>query len=324
MNSTCLVTRLFMLTWIVLFSGCEGAIPDYAVGTVERDRIELVADSTEPIVAINVSEGDQVETGSELLVQDNARITAQLAKALAERDLALARLQEAEAGPRVQALDRSRARLAAGESRVTTARLELEREKSLIRQNYASESRVNILQGRYDEAVARREEGSAELAELLEGSRAETIDQARAALKATQAIVSDLQISMARTTVRSPVAGVVESLPFELGERPPVGRYVVAVLANGRTYARVHIPEPLRTRLHSGTPAMLRIDGYEQEFSGQIRWISSEAAYTPYYALTQRDRSRLSYLAEIDFLDGADLPAGIPVEARFPSIAESR
>jgi HlyD family secretion protein len=315
-------TQLFVTAWMVLLCGCESAVHDFAVGTVERDRIELVADTTEPIVAINVLEGDRVEKGSELIVQDNARIAAKLAKALAERDLALARLQEAEAGPRVQALDRSRARLAARESAVTTAQLELEREKSLIRQNYASESRVNILQGRHDEAVARLEEGSAELAELLEGTRIETVDQARAALNASNAVVSDLQISMARSTVRSPVAGVVESLPFELGERPPVGLYVVAVLADGRTYARVHIPEPVRTRLRSGTPATLRIDGYKQEFAGQIRWISNEAAYTPYYALTQRDRSRLSYLAEIDFLDAGDIPSGIPVEARFPTLAK--
>ena len=55
-----------------------------------------------------------------------------------------------------------------------------------------------------------------------------------------------------------------------------------------------------------------------------IRWISSEAAFTPYFALTQHDRSRLSYLAEIDLTDGGDLPAGIPVEARFPELPTSR
>jgi HlyD family secretion protein len=47
--------------------------------------------------------------------------------------------------------------------------------------------------------------------------------------------------------------------------------------------------------------------------------ISSEAAFTPYYALTERDRDHFSYLAEIDLVDEAarDLPTGLPVEVRF-------
>ncbi len=315
---------LMLLLIAVLFSlsGCEYEQAEFAVGTVERDRIELAADSTEPIVAIHVVEGDRVEKGAELLVQDAARVNTMLARACAERDLALARLKEAETGPRTQAIDRSEARLAAAVSSVETARLELEREKSLIKQNYASESRVNILQGDHDEALARHSEISAELAELREGTRTEAIDQARASYAASVASVSDLQISLERVTVRAPVAGVIETLPFELGERPRLGDPVVALLADGRVYARVHIPQPLRTRLQSGDPAMLRIDGYAQEITGTLRWISSEAAFTPYYALTQHDRSRLSYLAEIDLAADSVIPSGVPVEARFPSLAD--
>jgi HlyD family secretion protein len=31
-----------------------------------------------------------------------------------------------------------------------------------------------------------------------------------------------------------------------------------------------------------------------------VRWVSSEAAFTPYFALTERDRGRLSYVAKVD------------------------
>ena len=50
-----------------------------------------------------------------------------------------------------------------------------------------------------------------------------------------------------------------------------------------------------------------------------MRTLSHDAAFTPYYALTQHDRGRLSYLAEVE-LDGvatATLPTGVPVEVRF-------
>ena len=52
--------------------------------------------------------------------------------------------------------------------------------------------------------------------------------------------------------------------------------------------------------------------------SGTVRWVSSEAAFTPYEALTERDRGRLSYEAKIDIDDRTRrLPDGVPLEAEF-------
>jgi HlyD family secretion protein len=300
-------------------TGCDLEQSDFAVGTLERDRIELVADSNEPIVEISVREGTHVAPGDIVLQQERARADALLAGAVAQRDVAMARLAEAEQGPRAQAIAQGRARVAAAESAVVTAGHELQRAVSLVARNYSSQNRVDILQGHHDEAIARREEARAALDELMEGTRSETIDQARSSYAAAAARVAELQINVERAALRSPVSGVIEALPFEIGERPAMGQIVGVVLADSRTYARVHIPEPIRTRLRPGMAAEVRIDGYADDFPGRIRWISSEAAFTPYFALTQHDRSRLSYLAEIDLdgADAADLPAGIPVEVRF-------
>jgi HlyD family secretion protein len=49
-----------------------------------------------------------------------------------------------------------------------------------------------------------------------------------------------------------------------------------------------------------------------------VRWVSSEAAFTPYYALTERDRGRLSYVAKIDIGETRQrLPDGVPVNVEF-------
>jgi len=313
--------------WIVaapLFCpGCGIEHNDLAVGTLERDRIELVADSNEPIIGIPVSEGARVAPGAVIVDQDRARAEALLAQAVAQRDAAHAQLAEAEEGPRAQDIEQGRARLAATESAMRTAASELEREISLVAKNYSSQNQVDVLQGRHDEAAARYREARAALDELLEGTRSQAIDQARSSYAAAAARVAELEISVARATVRSPVAGVVEALPFEIGERPGVGQAVAVVLANGTTYARVHVPEPVRTGLRPGMAAQVSIDGYTDVFPGRIRWIASTADFTPYYALTQHDRSRLSYLAEIDLDEAraADLPVGIPVEVRFSTVA---
>lgn len=313
--------RLFLAALSFLLAGCDRDDLDYAVGTIERYRIDVVADSGEPVIELHVAEGDAVEPGMPLLVQDPGKLKIALTQARSEEAVAFARLREAEAGPRAQEIDKARAQLASAKAALATAENELARQRSLIERHYASESRVNLLQGEVDTAAARVEEIAAQLAELLEGTRSEQIDQALASYAAAQARVADLSFDLERTVVRSPVAGVVEGLPFRLGERPARGQVVIALLSDERTFARVHIPQPLRTRVALGDSALIRVDGHEKDYPGHVRWISSEAAFTPYYALTQHDRSRLAYLAEIDLVDGIILPAGVPAEVRFPDLA---
>ncbi|MCZ6658357.1 MAG: HlyD family efflux transporter periplasmic adaptor subunit [Gammaproteobacteria bacterium] len=313
--------------WLVfaglLLMGCEKPLSEVpALGTLERDRIELVADSNEPIRAVLLQEGDTVEIGDAIVIQDTERADAALAGAIAEEAAAKAALAEAEEGPRVQEIQQGRARLEAAKSARQTARYELDRQISLVERNYSSQSLVDILQGRYEESLARETEATAALDELLEGTRFETIDQVRHRFAAASATVRNLQITKRRATLRSPVAGVVEALPFEVGERPPIGSTAAVVLASAPTYARVHISEPVRTRVNSGTRAEVHIDGYAQAFPARVRWVAADAAFTPYFALSQHDRSRLSYVAEIDLIgdDVGRLPVGVPVQVTFPGL----
>ena len=113
--------------------------------------------------------------------------------------------------------------------------------------------------------------------------------------------------------------GQIDALPFEIGERPPVGAIVVALLADGAPYARVHVPAPVRVQLEPGARALIYVDGQAEPFEGTLRSVAHDASFTPYFALSQRDRSRLSYLAEVVLSDprARPLPTGIPVEVYF-------
>ena len=120
--------------------------------------------------------------------------------------------------------------------------------------------------------------------------------------------------------------GPIDRLSEARGHR--AGATVAVLLASGRIYARVYVSEPMRTRLTIGSRAEVRLDGFTQPLIGHLRWIASSAAFTPYFALNQHDRSRLSYLAEVDLdtgslqIDEIDLPVGVPVEVTFPGLTE--
>lgn len=264
-----------------------------------------------------------METGEILLTQDAARAQVALKRAQAEVAVAHSALAEAEKGPRQQQITRARSRLTATESATATLRAELDRELALLERQLISKASIDITQGKYNEAVARQAEAQAALEELLEGTRSEEIDQARAHHAAALANLQNLEITLARANIIAPVSGTIESLPFEIGERPPSGATVVILLAEGPTYARVHISEPLRAILQPGHQALIQLDGYDDPLAGKLRWVSSRAAFTPYFSLNQHDRSRLSYVAEIDVVGTADnLPVGIPVEVTFRGLAD--
>lgn len=117
-----------------------------------------------------------------------------------------------------------------------------------------------------------------------------------------------------RLRLTAPRPGRVDALPYEVGERPPRGAAVALLLADGAPYARVHLPTELRARARIGDAATVRVEGFSETFSGRFRSISNEAAFTPYYALTEEDRGRLAYLAEVELTDpAADPPTGLPV-----------
>jgi HlyD family secretion protein len=308
------------IAWLVALAACGSDPSDLpAVGTLERDRIELVAEANEPIVEVLVREGDEVAEGQRLLQLDDALLAAQSARAEAARDELRARLAESERGPRAERIREARARLSGAESAVRNAEADYERARALEQRAFESQARSDLLRARRDEALARRDEYRATLEALERGSTSEELDQARGALAAAEAHVAEIGIRRARLAVRAPRAGRVDALPFELGERPPTGAVVAVLLAAGRPYARVYVPAPLRVRIANGSRARVSVAGLDGDLAGTVRMLSHDAAFTPYYALTQHDRGRLSYLAEveIDGMNGDELPTGVPVEVRF-------
>jgi len=307
------------LVGVALLAAACGDGSAVLVGTLERDRIELVAEAQEPIVEILVREGDAVEPGRLLLRQDATRLGAELREREGNRTRAAARVAELERGTRAERIEQARARLEGARQSLRIARRELERARSLRDQGVASQEAVDRAERTFEQAQAERDAAEASLAERVTGPTAEELAQARAGLAAAEGAAAALRVRLERLSVRAPRAATVDALPFEEGERPPPGATVAVLLADGPPWARVFVPEPVRVRVRPGTAAVVRVDGLDRDFRGRVRRVSREAAFTPFYALTERDRSRLAFEAEIDLVDDAAraLPAGIPVEVAF-------
>jgi HlyD family secretion protein len=290
------------------------------VGTLERDRIEIKVESAEPILAIPVVDGQQVLAGTLLLQQDPARAQAKLAGASAERDRLKARLAELERGPRQEEIRESRARLEGQQALTVNAAAELQRVRAMFERELTSEAILDVAEANWKSATADETAAREALAALLNGTTPEELQQAAAAVEVAEAQALIAEIELQRTRLLAPVAGVVDKVLFELGERPPANTTVAVLLDGSSAYARVYVPEHMRARIQPGNEVAVRIDGVDEPLQGTVRWVSSDASFTPYFALTEHDRSRLSYLAEIDVPGAAGLPSGVPLEATLPAV----
>jgi HlyD family secretion protein len=310
------LARWVSMVGLLSLAACSRSERDEIVGTLERERLELTAEAHEPIVDVFAREGDAVQAGAKLLRQDLGAMQARLDQAIAVQRVAERRLAELVKGPRAQEIAEARAALESAGSALVTETNEYGRVNDLVERKLLSQSALDQARARRDSAAGASKQAAARLNLLLEGTRVEEVEQAEAALKQAQAALAEVQISAARYTIVAPRAGRVEAIPYELGERPPAGAPLIVMLADGMPYARVYVPETRRTQFMAGSKVAVRVDGHEGPLTGVVRFVSAQAAFTPYYALTQEDRTRLSYLAEIDLpdADAAQLPTGIPVQ----------
>ena len=308
---------LFIAT--VLATACSDAKPPVAVGTLERHRIELRAERQEPILRLAVKEGDRVKAGDVIVELDSRRIVALLGQAEAARDLASARLAEVVRGFRYEEIDQARAQLAEARAALIQHQPNLDRARRLVADGVEPQSVLDTAEANNTAAEARVDAARSALEKFLNGATVEELDQARAEVARTEAEIAKLAIDAERMIVTAPRAGTVDALPFREGDEPAVGSPVVVLLADDAPFARVYVPAELRPGAVAGATTSVAVDGFDLPFKGVIRFVSAEAAFTPYYALTERDRGHFTYLAEIDLVDDTarDLPTGLPVEVSF-------
>jgi len=309
---------ILLPTLLTLLAGCNhGSAPPPLLGTLEWDRIAAVAEVSEPITQILVKEGDHVDADQLLMTLDPRRVQAQLDAARADQQRLSAALDELRHGARIETIDASRAALARAQAAAANALLVRDRARRGAKEGAQAQADLDNANAALRQADADANAARANLDELLHGTRPEDLAQGEAALAQAQASVAQLTVTLERLSVRAPRAGRIDTLPFKLGDRPPQGAGVVSLLVGDAPYARVFVPETQRVGIKQGSRFNIKVEGIEHAFTATALRIASEASFTPYYALTGDDASRLVYRAELG-LDGAqarDLPAGVPCQA---------
>ncbi|AYV13391.1 HlyD family secretion protein [Shewanella algae] len=309
---------LILTATLLLLQACGDNGESRAMGTLERDRIQLSAPVAEQIADIHVAEGDKVEAGQLLLQLDSRSAAARVAQRRAELAEAGARLDELQQGARVEERRAARAAIEAATAAATEARLRYQRTRELFTAKVVGQAELDAAIAERDHTKALVEQANEQWLQLENGTRSEQLAQAEARVAAAAAALKAEEKALDDLSLRAPLASEVDILPWKRGDRVAQGTQLVALLALDKPYARVYLPQTAISKLSRGDKLEVWVDGVEQPLKGTVRNIRSQPAFTPFYALNERDRARLMYLTDIDVEGAESLPSGLALEARLP------
>jgi HlyD family secretion protein len=247
-------------------------------GTVEVTEVEISPELSAKIVALHHWEGDQVKEGDPLLDLDRSDLET--------------RLWEAEAAKRAAAAQVSLAR-----ARMENSERDYNRYLQLYQAKVISASVYDGIKTAYE--VAKK-----------------TFDASQHQYKGAQSQVENLQVQLQKTHIVSPITGLVLERSVEAGEVIFPGIVAMTIGDIRNPWVRVYIGEPDIGKVRIGQQASVVVDAYpKRQFSGTLRYIASEAEFTPKNVQTFEERIKLVYEAKV-YLSNEEgiLKPGMPAD----------
>jgi HlyD family secretion protein len=267
--------RFLVLAALVL-AACGGEQPD-AYGNFEATEVTVAAEVGGRLLAFTIEEGDRVARDSVVGLVDTVPLVLERQGLVARRAAAAARTREA--GSNIGALEVQR----------TIADRELARTERLLRQSAATAQ-----QG--DQA----EQGARVVREQLAGAHAAQ-SSARQEVAALEAQVASIDDKLARSRVRSPLAGTVLARYVEAGEFVQPGQPLFKLASLDSLTFRAYVSNAELSGLTLGQEVRVGVDRADSiaTVPGRITWIASSAEFTPTPIQTRDERADQVYAVKV-------------------------
>lgn len=262
---------IIVVLWLVAGNRKSSAVKVMTEKAAKRDIVESVAasgriypevevkissDVSGEIIELLVSEGDTVKQG-QLLCRINPELYE---SAMAEMK---ATLNNAKAG------------LATYEAQVSRAKANLKQQEA----NYKRQQKLFA-----DKVISLSEFESAEAAYNIAKADSETAEKnvlaAKYTVESTAARLEESQRNYGRTSIYSPISGIVTSLSVEKGERvvgtsQMAGTEMMRISQFAFVEVRVDVNENDIIRIHKGDTANVEVDAYKgQKFKGVVSQVA--------------------------------------------------
>ncbi len=284
------------LAWLLGACGPQGDRP--LQGYVEGEYVRVAAPFAGAMQQLAVKRGDQVAIGAPLFSLERENEIA--ARRQAERQLqgAEARLANLKTGKRPPEIatvaEQLQQALAARE--LSTANLK--RQESLAKSGFISGAALDDARTalKRDQAVVAQLQASVATARMP--ARPDEIRAAEADAAAASDALAQADWRVAQRAISAPIGGRVNDTYYVVGDWVPAGSPVVNLLPAGNVKIRFYVPEPSIGKLKPGQTLSFSCDGCGAPTPATITFISDRAEFTPPVLYSKENRAKLVYLVE--------------------------
>lgn len=290
-------TNSLVIIAVFFLTGCSNKADQAdAYGNFEATEVIVSAETSSRIMKFDVTEGTEIDQGSDIALIDTTLYHLQKAEIKAGMKGVRTRINSINAQNDI--LDQQIANL-----NVNIARIE-----NMLKDDAATKKQYDDLEGQVavleKQIAANNTQKASVAAELL-------VYESKAATLNEQII---------RSCVKSPLKGTVMEKYAEAGETAAAGKPLVKIADLSLIKLKVYVSGAQLESIRTGQKVIVRIDKGKKNYSsfkGTISHISGKAEFTPKIIQTKEERVTFVYAVTIDVENDGSMKSGMPGEAIF-------
>lgn len=260
-----LIAALFLIHMPLKISGHFTVLPQH--------NADVRAEAEGIIQEIYVNEGDEVKRKALIARLSDRDYTAELHKTKADIEAKEAELRLLEAGAKPEEIEIVKNQITKAQELLVFARNEVNRNQSLVNQNYISIAEFEDSKARATVREKELQDAQGKLKLLRAGNRQEELEAMKANIRSLQTHERFIKEQLAALEILSPIDGVVTThkLREKIGENVKKGDLVAEVYAMKFVNVEIAVPENEIGEVRIGQKVILKARAYPQEtFEGKV------------------------------------------------------
>jgi HlyD family secretion protein len=290
-------TKSLIVIAVFLIAGCKNKADQAdAYGNFEATEIIVSAETSGRILKFDVTEGTEIDQGSEIAIVDTTLFHLQKAEINAGMKGVITRINSINAQNDIL------------NQQIANLNVNIARTENMLKNDAATQKQYDDLTGQV---------------EVLEKQIAANNTQkasVAAELSVYESKKATLNEQIIRSCVKSPLKGTVIEKYAEAGEMTAAGKPLVKIADLSLIKLRVYVSGAQLGSIRTGQEVTVRIDEGKKDyasFKGTISNISGKAEFTPKIIQTKEERVTLVYAVTIDVKNDGTMKSGMPGEAIF-------
>jgi HlyD family secretion protein len=291
------VTGIGILALLLIASGCNSEEKSDAYGQFEAVETTISSEVAGKLLEYQVEEGDQLGEKQSVGLVDTTRLVLQEQELKAKMESVQSQIANINAQVEVR------------KEELALAETNLERTKAMRQDNAATAQQLDDASSRV-QTIRKR-------IDVLQTQK----QSIRAEINATEARVEQVEDQLQDTRIINPVAGTVLTSYVEPYELVQQGQPLYQIASLDTLELKIYISGAQLPSVNTGQNVEVLVDSTaetNQQLSGKVSWIASEAEFTPKMVQTKEERVTQVYAVKVRVpnRDGV-LKIGMPGEVNF-------